>query len=106
MLQGLEELLKDLLGKWLINLVLQHVLVEVATSTQLHAKVNVFLVIVRFMIAHNIRVVNLLHDLDLVPEILEVLRMQFRFLDNLDSDFERFILSVASSKHFTIRARA
>lgn len=89
MLKCLEKISHDFgclsFRKWFLPL--GDLVKELTASTQLHTEVNVLAVIVGFVVLDDVGVVHLLHEPDLVLETLEVLRIQFALINNLDSNF-------------------
>ena len=78
---------------------------ELASRAQLHAEVDVLLIVVRLVILDYIWMVDLLHELDLTLQTLEILRVEFRLIDNLDGHDHGLILLITSSEHFPVRSR-
>ena len=50
---------------------------QLSTSAKLHTKINVFGIIVGLIVLDDVRMVNLLHELNLIFQTLEILRVQF-----------------------------
>ena len=61
--------------EWLLPL--GDFLKQLTTRAKLHAKVNVFGIIVCLIVLDDVRMVNLLHELNLIFQTLEILRVQF-----------------------------
>ena len=61
--------------EWLLPL--GDFLKQLSTSAKLHTKINVFGIIVGLIVLDDVRMVNLLHELNLIFQTLEILRVQF-----------------------------
>ena len=79
MLESLEQILHDfcrlLFTEWLLPLC--DFLEKLTACAKLHAKVNVFGIIIGLIVLDDVWVVNLLHELHLIFQTLEILRVQF-----------------------------
>lgn len=88
--------------EWLLPL--GDFLKQLTTRAKLHAKVNVFGIIVGLIILDDVRMVNLLHELNLIFQTLEILGVQFRLVDNLDCYLHRFVFLIVGPEHLSVRA--
>ena len=79
MLKSLEQIYHDFgrlfFTEWLLSL--SDFLEKLTSCAKLHAKVNVFGIIVCLVVLNNVRMVNLLHELNLVFQTLQIFRVQF-----------------------------
>ena len=105
MLQSLDELKHDLSGltltEWLASC--RDLLKKLATRAQLHAKVNVLVVIIGFVVLDDVGVIDLLHDLHLVLQADEILGLQLALINHLDGNLEGLIFFVTSFEYFSVR---
>lgn len=81
---------------------LKHLLEQLSASAQLHAQINVFLVIVGLVVLNDIGMVNLLHELHLALQTLEVILGHLLLIDNFDCYFDSWVLLVLGQEHFSV----
>ena len=94
--EGLEQLLKQLgaLNFREPLLLSCNLLEQVASRAVLHAQLDVLFVVVGFEVLYYVRVVDLLHDLDLSLHIALLVLRQFLFVHDFNRDSHGRILFV------------
>ena len=98
MLQGTQKLMDDFCSILLIQnlLLFSKVIDKLATSAELHTEIDISLIIIRFIIVYDIRMITLLNKLNFIVNFIDLLDAKLLFVDCLDSKLTRGILLIGS----------